>query len=210
LILFIFDMSKSTTGANSELFISDMTAIKSWLTALTLAALAGIAHAQTPASTSATTPAQSSDSQSLTAHSEFAGPYAGIKVGGNWSDASGVVNRDTHGTAFFGAMAGYGFDVGRFVLGAEAFADLHGGSTTKDDGGLDLRFGMPFNKIMPYARIGFTSAWPDTRLHGGLGVEYAIYKNIHISGEWTADRSNSNGTKRTNNSFTVGVTYYFR
>lgn len=182
-----------------------MTSIKLRLTALTFTALAGIAHAEAPA--------QSSDSQSVApqaAHSEFAGPYAGIKVGGNWSDASGVVNRDKHGTAFFGAMAGYGFDVGRFVLGTEAFADLHGGSTTKDDGGLDARIGMPFNKIMPYARIGFTSAWPDTRLHGGLGVEYAIYKNIHINGEWTADRSNSNGTKRTNNSFTVGMTYYFR
>src|ERR1700754_840129 len=105
-----------------------MTSIKLRLTALTLAALAGIAHAEAPA--------QSPDSQSVTVpatHSEFAGPYAGIKVGGNWSDASGVVNRDTHSTAFFGVMAGYGFDVGRFVLGAEAFADLHGGSTTKDD-----------------------------------------------------------------------------
>ncbi|WP_459718276.1 outer membrane protein [Paraburkholderia sp. 2C] len=175
------------------------------MSALTFAALAGIAHAQTPA--------QSTDSQppaTNTAHSEFAGPYLGIKVGGNWSDASGAVNQGTHGTGFFGAMAGYGFDVGRFVLGAEAFGDFHGGSTTKDDGGLDVRIGMPFNKIMPYARIGFTSAWPDTRFHGGLGVEYAIYKNIHISGEWTADQSNSNGTKRTNNSFTVGLTYYFR
>jgi outer membrane immunogenic protein len=191
-----------------------MTAIKSWLTALTFAALAGVAHAQTPEVTSAvtplTTPTKSPDSQVLTTHSEFAGPYAGIKVGGNWSDASGVVNKGTHGTAFFGAMAGYGFDVGRFVLGAEAFADFHGGSTTKVDGGLDARIGMPFDRIMPYARIGFTTAWPDTRLHGGLGVEYAIYKNIHINGEWTADRSNSNGTKRTNNSFTVGMTYYFR
>ncbi|APR36982.1 outer membrane protein [Paraburkholderia sp. SOS3] len=191
-----------------------MTAIKSWLTALTFAALAGVAHAQTPEVTSAvtplTTPTKSPDSQVLATHSEFAGPYAGIKVGGNWSDASGVVNKGTHGTAFFGAMAGYGFDVGRFVLGAEAFADFHGGSTTKVDGGLDARIGMPFDRIMPYARIGFTTAWPDTRLHGGLGVEYAIYKNIHINGEWTADRSNSNGTKRTNNSFTVGMTYYFR
>jgi outer membrane immunogenic protein len=195
-----------------------MTSIKLWLSALTFAAAAGVAHAQTPVQSPdsqslAVQTAQSPDSQSLAVQavrSEFAGPYAGIKVGGNWSDASGVVNRNTHGTAFFGAMAGYGFDIGRFVLGAEAFADFHGGSTTKDDGGLDARIGMPFNKIMPYARIGFTSAWPNTRLHGGLGVEYAIYKNIHINGEWTADRSNSNGTRRTNNSFTVGLIYYFR
>jgi outer membrane immunogenic protein len=199
-----------------------MTAIKLFLTALTLtlATATGLAHADAstrapepePATTLPTAPAsaQSPVSQPVVAHSEFAGPYVGFKVGGNWSDASGAVNKGTHGTGFFGAMAGYGFDVGRFVLGAEAFADLHNGSTTKKDGGLDARIGMPFNKVMPYARVGFTSSWPNTRFHGGLGVEYAIYKNIHINGEWTADTSNSNGTKRTNNSFTVGMIYYFR
>ncbi len=30
--------------------------------------------------------------------SEFAGPYAGVKVGENWSDASGVVNKSSHAT----------------------------------------------------------------------------------------------------------------
>jgi outer membrane immunogenic protein len=175
-----------------------MTATKSWLGTLTLIALAGIthAHAQEP--------------KPPAAHSEFAGPYVGIKLGENWSDASGVVNAGKHSTTFFGAMAGYGFDVGRVVLGAEAFADLHNGSTTKKDAGIDARIGVPFNRIMPYARVGFTGTWPNTRLHGGLGVEYAVYKNIHVNGEWTTDSSNSNGTKRNNNSFTLGMSYYFR
>jgi outer membrane immunogenic protein len=157
--------------------------------------LAGIAHAETPVPQSV--------------HSEFSGPYAGIKLGANLSNASGVVNAGTHGTAFPGLTAGYGFDVGRFVLGGEAFADFHNGSTTRKDGGIDFRAGMPFNKIMPYARIGFTGFWPDTRLHYGLGVEYKLYKNIHLAGEWTTDQSNSDGTKRRNNSFTLGLNYYF-
>jgi outer membrane immunogenic protein len=62
--------------------------------------------------------------------SELSGPYAGLKVGGNWSDASGVVNVKSHASAFLGLTAGYNFDVSRFVIGAEAFADFHHSSTT--------------------------------------------------------------------------------
>src|SRR6185437_7421179 len=112
-----------------------------------------IAHAQTQA------PAPNLPAVS----SAFAGPYAGIKIGENWSDASGAVNASTHSTTFFGALAGYGFDVGRFVLGAEAFADLHNGSTTKKDAGIDAPIGVPFNQFMPYARVGLTASWPNTR-----------------------------------------------
>jgi outer membrane immunogenic protein len=62
--------------------------------------------------------------------SEFAGPYAGVKAGENWSEASGVVNKSSHATFFPGLTAGYGFDVKQFVIGAEVFADFHHSSTT--------------------------------------------------------------------------------
>jgi opacity protein-like surface antigen len=141
--------------------------------------------------------------------SQFAGPYVGFKVGLNNSDASGVVNKASHTTVFPGFMAGYNFDVDRFVLGAEIFADLHHGSSTYKDGGIDAKFGMPFNQIMPYARVGFTSSWPETRLHWGLGVEYKFARHVSVAGEWTTDSSNKDGTKRRNNSFTVGLQYHF-
>ena len=141
--------------------------------------------------------------------SEFAGPYAGVKVGENWSGASGVVNKSSHATFFPGLTAGYGFDVKRFVIGAEVFADFHHGSTTYKDGGIDLKFGMPFNTIMPYARLGMTGSWPNARLHGGLGVEYKFAKQFSVAAEWTADSSSHDGTKRRNDSMTVGVHYYF-
>ncbi|CAB3773186.1 outer membrane protein [Paraburkholderia humisilvae] len=143
-------------------------------------------------------------------HSEFAGPYVGIKLGENWSNAKGVVNTATRARTFFGAMAGYGFDVGPFVLGPEVFADLHNGSTTGRDAGVDARIGLPINRIMPYARIGFTGISPDTRFHGGLGVEYAVSEDVHVGLEWAADTSHTNGTKRNNNSLTVGLQYYFQ
>jgi outer membrane immunogenic protein len=141
--------------------------------------------------------------------SEFAGPYAGIKLGENWSDASGNLNVASHGTTFLGLTAGYNFDVQNFVIGAEGFADFHNGSTTYKDAGVDARIGVPINHLMPYARLGFTGTWPNARLHGGLGLEYKFARNLSIAGEWTADTSSRDGTKRSNNSVTIGVHYFF-
>jgi outer membrane immunogenic protein len=141
--------------------------------------------------------------------SEFAGPFVGAKIGQNRSDASGEIKKAAHSTTFPGLTAGYNFDVSRFVLGAEVFADMHHGSTTYKDAGADLKFGMPFNAFLPYARIGFTGTSPNVRLHGGLGLEYKFAKQWSVAGEWTADSSKSNGTTRRNDSFTIGVHYYF-
>ncbi|BBU27869.1 porin [Burkholderia sp. THE68] len=143
--------------------------------------------------------------------SEFAGPYVGTKVGVNWSDATGrSYQESTHTTFFPGLMAGYNFDVDRFVVGVEGFADFHNSSTTRNDGGFDARFGMPLdNHLMPYARIGFTGFWPDTRLHYGAGVEYKFQKNWSVSAEYTGDTAHYDGGHRRNDSLTVGVRYYF-
>ena len=141
--------------------------------------------------------------------SQFAGPYVGFKLGVNNSDASGAFNKASHNTVFPGFTAGYNFDVQRFVVGAEAFADLHHGSTTFKDAGIDAKFGMPFNQFMPYIRAGFTGDDPDTRFHWGLGVDYKFAEHVSAVAEWTTDSSHHDGTKRTNNSFTVGVQYHF-
>ena len=91
----------------------------------------------------------------------------------------------------------------------EAFADLHDDSTTYKDGGVDLKFGMPINAFMPYARLGATGNWPNTRFHGGLGIECKLIKNASIAAEWTTDTSSHEGTKRRNDSATFGVHFYF-
>jgi outer membrane immunogenic protein len=157
--------------------------------------LSNLAHSQTEAP--------------LVGAAQFAGPYVGFKLGVNNSDASGAINKDSHNTAFPGFTAGYNFAVDRFVLGAEAFADLHHGSSTYKDAGIDAKFGMPFNQFMPYARVGFTGGWPDARLHWGLGVEYKFARHVSAVSEWTTDTGSHDGTRRTNNSFTLGLQYHF-
>jgi outer membrane immunogenic protein len=142
--------------------------------------------------------------------SEFSGGYVGFKLGENRSNASGVAPRARHDTTFPGLVAGYAFDAGPLVLGAEAFTDFHHGSATGKDGGLDAKVGVPVGKLMPYARLGFTGSWPDTRLHGGLGVEYKLSSQFGLAGEWTADTSRSSGTKRRNDSFSVVLNYHFQ
>lgn len=172
-----------------------MNKITRLLLAVSIALLSGIAQAQ------AESP--------LANGSQFAGPYVGFKLGLNHSNASGAIDRAAHNTAFPGFTAGYNVDVERLVIGAEAFADLHNGSSTGKDGGIDAKFGLPFQQIMPYARIGFTAQEPSTRFHWGLGVEYKFARHVSALGEWTTDWSNHDGTQRRNNSYTVGLQYHF-
>jgi len=83
--------------------------------------------------------------------SEFAGFYAGVKRGrmGSrvWCRQQAVPR-----PACPRPDRRLGLDAKQFVIGVEVFADFHRGSTAcKDDGG-NLKVGMPFNTIMPYAR----------------------------------------------------------
>jgi outer membrane immunogenic protein len=173
---------------------------KSFYTAALAIMLVGLAQAHAETTPEAVQPQGS----------EFSGGYVGFKLGENRSSASGVTSSPTHNTTFPGLTAGYAFDAGPVVLGAEAFADFHHGSTTRKDGGIDAKVGIPVGKLMPYARLGFTGGWPDTRLHGGLGVEYKLSRQFGLAGEWTTDTSHLNGTKCRNDSFTVVLNYHFK
>lgn len=160
--------------------------------------------------TAVTSFARADDLTTMPSGSLFSGPYVGFKVGANISDASGAISKPSHTTIFPGLTAGYGVDVGPVLLGAEAFADLHHGSATYKDGGVDAKLGVPLGQFMPYARLGFTLDWPSTRPHWGLGVEYAATKHLGLTAEWTGDHTNADHSSWNNNSFTMGMHYYFR
>ncbi|WP_245641406.1 porin family protein [Paraburkholderia bannensis] len=169
-----------------------------------------LAHADDAFTTPAPVAAPLAGASFASSGSLFSGPYAGFKVGANVSNASGAYSKPTHTTVFPGFTLGYGFDVGSLMIGAEAFADLHHGSATFKDGGFDAKIGMPIGQIMPYARMGLTLDWPAARPHWGVGVEYAVTRNLGVAAEWTGDHSNSKNTNWNNNSFTLGMHYYFR
>ena len=178
-----------------DFLVPNMTAIK---TLLACAAIALSAAAQ----------AQPTQQQLI---DDFSGPYVGAKLGVNVSSASGATNKPTHTTIFPGFVAGYGFNAGPVVLGAEIFADLHHGSATAKDAGIDAKIGYPVGQLMPYARLGIEAPdWPKSRFHYGLGVEYLFTKNVSLFSEWTHDATHADNTHWTNDSFTIGANYRFR
>ena len=61
---------------------------------------------------------------------------------------------------------------------------------------MDLKIGMPFNMITPYARLGMTESWPNVRLYGGLGIEYKDIKQFSVATEWAANSRSRDATKR--------------
>lgn len=52
---------------------------------------------------------------------------------------------------------------------------------------MDLKIGMPFSMITPYARLGMTESWPNVRLYDGLGIEDKDIKQFSVAVERTAD-----------------------
>lgn len=171
-----------------------------------LALLANAAQAQTPAAAS---PPQQRLFDGPYFSSAFSGLYAGAKAGINISNASGAMHVPSRTRVFPGATLGFGIDVGRVLLGGEAFADFHHGSTTRKDAGFDAKLGVPMRRYMPYLRVGVVSEWPSTDLHWGMGVEYRALDQLGVAAEWTTDTSRVNRIKRRNDSFTLGIHYYF-
>ncbi len=133
--------------------------------------------------------------------SEFDGAYVGLNVGNNRSSRDLMPDKNS---TYLGAKAGYNLDVGGFLLGAEGFADNHRTSYSGRDAGLDLRFGLPMERWLPYARVGAVATAPGTRVHSGLGIEYKLGNYLSVNAEWATDRKNNAGVNYRNNNFVIG------
>lgn len=138
--------------------------------------------------------------------SEFDGPYVGIDAGSNKSTASALPDKSS---SYAGVLAGYNWGMQGFLLGVNAFYDGHNSSYTKQDGGLDIKLGLPMSAWLPYAKLGAVGTTPGTRLHGGLGLEYKLAPHWSLNGEWTTDKKSSNGINYKNSNFVLGLNYYF-
>lgn len=151
--------------------------------------------------------------------SEFKGGFVGIDIGKN--NNSPVVNNSSSAT-YVGGQIGYGWDMGKVLLGVDGWYDAHKKSNTGNDAGVDAKLGYPMGNWMPYAKLGMAATTPANRVHGGLGVEYKFAPHWSVAGEWTYDRTDvnvlgvANGTtvqttptKFKNSNVSVGVNYYF-
>ena len=170
-------------------------------------------------------------------HGPFTGAYVGAKAGvndsnmgvGNAAAMSGVQipHEHNYGTAL-GLEAGYGWALGRTVLGVDAgygynatgrssYSSGNQGYGSRDYG-LGLKFGIPVtDTLMPYAKLGYghltgtgsASGLSGNGANGGLGVEYLFAPHWSVAGEWNTISVSNNANTMNNNTYTLGVNYYF-
>ncbi len=138
--------------------------------------------------------------------SEFDGVYFGGKIGYNSNEP---VAKSTSDEFYLGADAGYAWSQGGALLGLNVFADSHIKSITGRDVGVDVKFGYPLDKFMPYIKLGVVGTNPGSRLHGGLGMEFKVDSNWSVVGEWTGDSKTVNSIDHTNSNISIGINYYF-
>lgn len=169
----------------------------------------------------------------------FTGAYVGGQAGVNFSDldASKTATQNASATAL-GASAGYNWAVGPTVLGLDAFYGYtgigHGANYFSQSGygssnwGMGLKFGYPYtDKLMSYIKLGYgrldgtgsISQFSGNGMNGGLGLEYLFAPHWSVTGEWNTMKvyndfpgANINGQRvdnLINNTFTIGINYYF-
>ena len=142
---------------------------------------------------------------------DWTGFYAGLSIGGGYADANSVVGQIDPAGAIVGAQAGYNYDTGSLVLGAEAdlhWTGMHGSATsslgTTATGDLDyygtfrMRAGFDADQFMPYVTAGaaygqatststFSPGYTSTVFIGGwtagIGAEYALNDRMTVRGE---------------------------
>lgn len=121
--------------------------------------------------------------------SDWTGPYAGVSLGQLDAEAGAADGTET----VFGVHAGYDYDFGRLVTGAEleytAANDLAvAGATLDNVTRLKLRGGYDFGSIMAYATAGAarldSSIGTSTGPFAGLGLAYKVTEQFSVSGEY--------------------------
>lgn len=155
--------------------------------------------------------------------SEFDGGFIGARIGSNHSDISGPAAAGGKSTTTYGLDGGYNWDMQHYLLGVDVFADAnskadHGAVNYGSNAyGVDAKLGLPSGKWMPYGRLGYSqtngtgsaSAISGGDLHGGLGIEYKFMPNWGVNAEWARSAAKTNGSKLSNDNFTIGLHYYF-
>ena len=159
------------------------------------------------------------------ASTNWTGFYAGGQLG--YADVTGSGVTDDVDGAIYGVHAGYMYDLGSVVLGAEVDYDLSSIDNVAGTDDLDdilrvkARVGYDAGAFLPYVTGGVvranTSGTPDLEVEGdfyGLGVAYKYADNILFGGEvlqhkfYEADAAGTADTLRATTA-TARVSYQF-
>lgn len=114
-------------------------------------------------------PAAGLVAQAAQAQERWTGPYAGVQLGYGDFDTDRAATGDADGV-IGGVHAGYNWDLGDWVWGAEfsydfADADFDGGGSIEEIARLGGRVGRDLGRTLVYGTAG--AAWADADLAGG-------------------------------------------
>lgn len=128
--------------------------------------------------------------------SDWTGFYAGAQLGYGQIDADDTVDPDDADGALYGVHAGYMYDLGSVVLGAELDYDATNIEFDTPDSELEsvarakLRVGYDAGDWLPYVTLGAARATTNGDLDdetdgdfAGLGVAYRVSDNVLVGGE---------------------------
>jgi outer membrane immunogenic protein len=155
---------------------------------------------------------------------DWSGAYVGAQVGYGDLKSNGA-GLDGDG-AIGGVHAGYRYDFGQFVAGAEldydtANVDLGAGVGELDNvARLKLKGGYDLGRTLVYGTIGAAYAeasvggttLKDNGYFGGIGVDYAISDQFSVGGEYLAHKFNDfdgSGADLDVNTLTARVSFKF-
>ena len=138
--------------------------------------------------------------------SEFNSGYIGAKIGYNKNTP---ISKNSSNKIYPGVELGYTRDVGKVVLGVDAFLDSHPESITGKDYGADIKFGIPLGNFMPFLKLGSAGSAPGPRTHAGIGFEYKFSRDFSIVLEGTTDNYTKFKVDRENRNVSLGINYYF-
>jgi opacity protein-like surface antigen len=126
----------------------------------------------------------------------WTGPYIGGQLGYGWADT----NVGVEGSGALGGVhAGYNYDLGGFVVGAEADYDFADIELDGDAGEVDgiarakLRGGVNLGRVLPYLTGGAAHATADIEGEGdvsgfgyvlGGGADFALTDQVIVGGEY--------------------------
>lgn len=156
--------------------------------------------------------------------SDFSGSYFGGRFGNNHAEINGNGATSNERARTYGIERGHGWDVGSALLGVDGFYDKNREATHTPASkfgsatyGLGLKLGIPFSRVMPYAKLGYArtdgtgdiSNFASNNAIGGLGLEYKFSPSWSVAGEWATTNPSKSGSELNNRNFTVGLNYYF-
>lgn len=166
--------------------------------AMALVGLSGAANAgglAEPVIQQAPTPMAAPAPAPVSYGGDWGGFYAGGQLGWGQLDADAFGDEDPDG-ALYGVHAGYNYDFGSFVLGAELdydatdISDAATGIDLDSVARLKVKAGYDMGQFLPYVTAGVAQATTSGALDGtddgqfaGLGVDYQYNDRIRVGAE---------------------------